>query len=96
MVRSLSLEEINVATMNVSLPDTMKVFVEEQAAKEGFGTVSEYLRAVIRELQTRQAKQEVEAKLLEGLKTPKTRMTDKHWRELERQVRAKSPKLGDE
>jgi antitoxin ParD1/3/4 len=84
------------ATMNLSLPDSMKAFVEEQAVKEGFGTVSEYMRAVIRELQKRQAKQQLEAKLLEGLKSPKSRMTNQQWDELERQVRERSPELGEE
>ncbi len=56
------------ATMNISLPDEMKAFVEEQAAQKGFGTVSEYLRAMIREEQERTATQErLDALLLEGL-----------------------------
>ncbi len=29
------------ATMNVSLPDEMKAFVENQATQKGYGTVSE-------------------------------------------------------
>ena len=45
------------ATMNVSLPDEMKAFVESQAAREGFGTTSEYLRSMIRDTQKRLAKQ---------------------------------------
>jgi antitoxin ParD1/3/4 len=45
----------------------MKAFVEDQAAKEGFGTTSEYLRSMIRDVQKRLAKQALEAKLLEGL-----------------------------
>ncbi|MFO0892908.1 MAG: ribbon-helix-helix domain-containing protein [Isosphaeraceae bacterium] len=40
------------ATMNISLPDSMKAFVETQARKEGFGTVSEYLRSIIREVRS--------------------------------------------
>ena len=63
------------ATMNISLLDPMKEFVETQAANEGFDSVSEYLRAVIRELQKRRAKQELEAKLLEGLQGPPVEMT---------------------
>jgi len=35
------------ATMNISIPDEMKAFVEEQAARSGFGTVSEYMRGLI-------------------------------------------------
>jgi antitoxin ParD1/3/4 len=46
------------ATMNISLPDSMKQFIEDQAARKGFGTVSEYMRAIIREVQERQAERE--------------------------------------
>lgn len=76
------------ATMNVSLPDEMKAFVEAQAAKEGFGTTSEYLRSVIREVQKRQAaKQAIEAKLREALESgPAEPMTREDWDELERKV----------
>ena len=41
------------AIMNVSLPDEMRTFVEAQATKEGFGTTSEYLRSMIRDVQQR-------------------------------------------
>ena len=71
------------ATMNVSLPDSMKEFVEKQAEAEGFGTVSEYLRAVIRQLQKLQAKQDVEVKLLEGLRSPTIADPEQFWIDLE-------------
>ena len=35
-------------TMNISLPDAMKAFVEEQVQSGGFGTVSEYVRDLVR------------------------------------------------
>jgi antitoxin ParD1/3/4 len=35
-------------TMNISLPDSLKEFVDEQVAKRGYGTSSEYLRELIR------------------------------------------------
>ncbi len=74
------------ATMNVSLPDEMKTFVETQAAKEGFGTTSEYLRSVIRDVQKRQAKQALEAKLREALESgPSEPMTREDWDEIERE-----------
>jgi antitoxin ParD1/3/4 len=75
------------ATMNISLPDPMKEFVEAQAAQEGYGSVSEYLRAVIRDIQKRKAKQEVEAKLREALLSgPAEPMTREDWDTLERRV----------
>ncbi len=40
-------------TMNISLPEALKSFVDEQVASRGFGTSSEYLRELIRKDQTR-------------------------------------------
>ena len=36
------------STMNISLPDTLKSFVDEQVTTRGFGTSSEYVRELIR------------------------------------------------
>jgi antitoxin ParD1/3/4 len=74
------------ATMNVSLPDSMKEFVEAQTSKEGFGSVSEYLRSVIREVQKREAKRELAAKLVEGLQGPAVEMTREDWDSIRREA----------
>lgn len=34
--------------MNISLPDSLKSFVDEQVAQRGYGTSSEYMRELIR------------------------------------------------
>ncbi|EME69815.1 hypothetical protein H261_11615 [Paramagnetospirillum caucaseum] len=34
--------------MNISLPDALKSFVDEQVSSRGFGTSSEYVRELIR------------------------------------------------
>ena len=34
--------------MNISLPDSLKDFVDEQVARRGYGTSSEYVRELIR------------------------------------------------
>ena len=39
--------------MNVSLPDTLKSFVDEQVSQRGYGTSSEYVRELIRRDQDR-------------------------------------------
>ena len=41
-------------TMNISLPDTLKTFVDEQVSQRGYGTSSEYVRELIRKDQDRQ------------------------------------------
>ena len=35
--------------MNISLPDDMRAFVDEQVRAHGYATTSEYMRALIRE-----------------------------------------------
>ncbi len=39
--------------MNISLPDTLKSFVDEQVSQRGYGTSSEYVRELIRRDQDR-------------------------------------------
>ena len=39
--------------MNISLPDTLKSFVDEQVNQGGYGTSSEYVRELIRKDQDR-------------------------------------------
>lgn len=41
------------STMNISLPESMKTFVDEQVGQRGYGTSSEYLRELIRRDQDR-------------------------------------------
>lgn len=40
--------------MNVSLPESMKAFVDDQVRERGYGTSSEYVRELIRKDQDRQ------------------------------------------
>ncbi len=40
-------------TMNISLPDTLKSFVDEQVSQRGYATSSEYMRELIRKDQDR-------------------------------------------
>lgn len=51
------------STMNISLPDTLKTYVDEQVAQRGYGTSSEYVRELIRKDQERQ---HLHGLLLEG------------------------------
>ena len=41
------------STMNISLPDSLKSFVDEQVSQRGYGTSSEYVRELIRKDQDR-------------------------------------------
>ncbi len=54
--------------MNVSLPETMKSFVEERLGEDGYGTASEYIRDLIRADQKRRTEAQLESLLLERLR----------------------------
>lgn len=57
------------STMNISLPDALKSFVDEQVASRGYGTSSEYVRELIRKDQDRQ---QLRRLLLDGASSPPT------------------------
>ena len=57
------------STMNISLPQTMKEFVEEQIADGTYGTASEYFRELVREDQKRKAQERLEAVLVKRLES---------------------------
>ncbi len=52
-------------TMNISLPEALKAFVDDQIAKGGYSSASEYVRELIRRAQKQAAQERLEAALLE-------------------------------
>lgn len=59
--------------MNISLPDSLKSFVDEQVSERGYGTSSEYVRELIRKDQDRH---QLRGLLLAGAATAPTRPAD--------------------
>lgn len=55
------------STMNISLPQALKDFVDEQVASRGYGTSSEYVRELLRKEQDRER---LRALILEGMASP--------------------------
>lgn len=64
---------IRMGTMNISLPDHLKSFVDEQVAGRGYGTSSEYIRELIRRDQDRLALRRL---LLDGASSAPTKPVD--------------------
>lgn len=59
--------------MNISLPDPMKTFIDEQVAAHGYGSSSEFLRDLVRREQDRQ---QLRGLLLEGAASPLGEVAD--------------------
>jgi antitoxin ParD1/3/4 len=55
------------STVTISLPESLKTFVEEQIAAKGYGNVSEYFRTLLREAQAKEEDAKLEALLIDGL-----------------------------
>ena len=62
-------------SMNISLPEPMKAFVDGQIAQGRYSSVSEYVRELIRADEKRKAEEQLEAKLLEGLSGAESELT---------------------
>ena len=54
-------------TVTISLPDSLKAFIDTQVATKGYGNVSEYFRTLLREAQAKEQEARLEALLLEGV-----------------------------
>jgi antitoxin ParD1/3/4 len=78
------------STMSISLPDSLKSFVDEQVARRGYGATSEYVRELIRADQDRQRLRDL---LLDGAASPATMAADDAYfnglRDRVRQAKAK-------
>lgn len=62
--------------MNISLPDSLKGFVDEQVAERGYSTSSEYVRELIRKDQDRERLRKL---LLGGASPPPAGPVDDAW-----------------
>ncbi len=56
------------ATMNISLPDTLKSFIDARVSRDGYGNVSEYVRELVRQDQKSREREEAERIYLEKLR----------------------------
>ena len=74
-------------TMNIALPETLKQFVRERVTEGGYGSVSEYVRELIRFDQRRKAEERIDALLLDGLNSGESIPVDaEYWEEKKRKL----------
>ncbi|MCE2905008.1 MAG: type II toxin-antitoxin system ParD family antitoxin [Anabaena sp. CoA2_C59] len=80
-------------SMNISLPDTMGDYIEEQVAQGGYSSASEYFRELVRQDQKQRANERLQTMLLEGLNSGNaTEMTAQDWEDIRQAVREKTNK----
>ena len=77
-------------TMNISLPENLKEFVESQVQSGDYASVSEFMRELVRREQKERLREQLEQRLLEGLDSGEgIESTPEMWRKLRAEVREK-------
>jgi len=77
--------------LSIPVPRALEDFIKERVSTQGFHTVSEYVRALIRADQEQATRQRLAAKLLEAVERGDSReVTPKFWNRLEAIARSKS------
>jgi antitoxin ParD1/3/4 len=73
-------------SMNISLPDPLKQFVDGQIATGRYSSASEYVRELIRADEKRKAEDRLEAQLLEGLQGEESELTRADWKDIRQEA----------
>ena len=75
------------ASMNISLNDALRDFVQTRVSASGFSNASDYVRSLIREDQRREAQQRLEHLLCAGLESGAAQSVDEaFWQNLQQRV----------
>jgi antitoxin ParD1/3/4 len=77
-----------VQTMNISLPDPLKEFVDRQIAEGRYSSVSEYIRDLLRDDEKRKAEERLEALLLEGMVGEESELTRQDFDDIRKEAMA--------
>jgi antitoxin ParD1/3/4 len=76
-------------SMNISLPDPLKQFVDGQILTGRYSSASEYVRELIRNDEKHKAEEKLETMLLEGLSGIETELTQADWTAIRKEALAK-------
>lgn len=71
----------SLTSMNISIPSALRERLEEKLVRRGYGSASEYVRQLIRQDLERDARDSVEALLLEGVNSKKRVKATSKWLE---------------
>jgi antitoxin ParD1/3/4 len=93
----MELETENTTTeLTISLPESMKEFIERGVAEGNYSTPSEYVRDLVEEALDRKNEERLEKLLLEGLDSGEPiKVTPEFWTELRAELTEKYGKRGE-
>lgn len=83
------------STMNISLPDSMKRFVDQQVREGDYAGTSDYVRELVRREQRAAAEATLRRLIAEGLASgPAVPLEKTYFDDLRKRVRARARKAG--
>jgi len=81
-------------TLNISLPESLQEFIEQQVIKGGYSNTDEYIYHLIVQEQKRAEQQKLENMLIEGLDSGEPiQMTDDWWEKKRAELVKNPPQL---
>ncbi len=83
-------------TLNLSVPERLREFVESQSVRKGFDSPDAYVLSLIENERRAEVQARVEVLLLEGLNSgPATEVNEEFWAECHRRLSEKFPDKAD-
>ncbi len=75
------------STITISIPETLKVFIQTQMKKKGFDNVSEYFRTLIRKAQEQEENAKLDVLLMDGLRSGEgIESSEAFWKDLKKEA----------
>ena len=75
-------------SLHVTLPATLKKFVEEEVKTIGYSTKSDYIQSLVRKEIRRKEEKKLERMLLDGLASGRNKYSEKEWKVFEKKLLA--------
>ena len=70
-------------TVTISMPESLKEFIDREVETKGYGNVSEYMRGLLRDAQAKDTDARLESLLLDGLSSGEgIPVTQEFWKQL--------------
>ena len=71
---------VSMTTLTISIPESLRDFIDLQVRTKGYGNTSEYLRGLLRDAQEAESEKRLEQLLLEGLDSGRDiEITPEYW-----------------
>jgi hypothetical protein len=73
--------------MTISVPDSAKAMIDEQAARAGYSDSGDYLLSLVERDRNRAIRDEIESKLAEAIASESSPLTRQDWENIRQQGR---------